>query len=435
MKHFTHMFRAFAVAAAALIALTAFSPAALADKVTLKDGRVFEGQIVREEFGYIWIKTTVAGVPKEEMFSVEKDVASLVRDSAPATATTDVNPPATTPGEDDEPLAPKKPGEVRGVVLTLGDRENNMVGVYMVANVLEEVIPTLEKEIGTDHTGVVVLRITSGGGYGMEVQKISDVVHNEFKKRWRTVGWIETAISAAAMSAHCLEENYLTTNGNYGACTGFYGSLDKPVEGFELQQSLAQMERISSRGGYNPLIMRAMQIQQPLSATILPTGEVKWYGDATSGEILVNRDNEILTFDHVLAEKVKFSKGTADTLDQLTKLMGYQEVNWVGKKVPGIAWPISRAERRQMDFRKQVKNDEDNLQSWNNLYQTNLGVAQQMPPAQRGPWLGKARQYLDKIRAMVRNNPAFARNLWGGRKEFADWLREQERIIAELSKK
>lgn len=431
MNTVSRLCRAILVAA---IALVAAAVPAMGDTVKLKDGRVFEGQIVREEFGYIWMKTTVAGVPKEEMFNVEKDVAEVKRDSGPA-AVDPAAPPPPADEPDDEPLTPKKPGEVRGVVLTLGDRDNNMVGVYMVANVLREVIPTLEKEIGNDGTGVVVLRITSGGGYGMEVQKISDVIHNEYKKRWRTVGWIETAISAAAMSAHCLEEIYLTPNGNYGACTGFYGSLDKPVEGFELQQSLAEMERISIRGGYNPLIMRAMQIQQPLSATILPSGEVKWYGDATSGDILVNREREILTFDAKLAEKVKFSKGTAETLDDLTRLMGYKEIHWVGKKVPGTPWPISRAERRQMDFRKQVHTDEESLQSWYNLFQTNIGIASQMPRDQRGPWLGKARQYLDKIKAMVRNNPAFARNIWGGRKEFEEWMKEQERIIAELSKK
>jgi hypothetical protein len=321
------------------------------------------------------------------------------------------------------------------VVLTLGDRENNMVGIYMVSSVLREAIPILEKEIGTDHTGVVVLRITSGGGLGAEVPRISDVIHNEYKPRWRTVGWIETAISAAAMSAHCLEEIYFTSEGNYGACTGFYGSLDKPVEGFQLEQSLAEMERISARGGYNTLIMRAMQVQQPLSATVLPSGEVKWYPDATSGEILVNREKEILTFDAKLATAVRFSRGVADTLPELQKAMGLQEIKWVGKDAPGVPWPVSRAERRQMDFRKQTKNDQDNLGNWYNLYESNLGVARQMPREDRGPWLGKARQYLERIKGMIRNNPNLALLQFGGRKEFEEWYKEQERLIAELARK
>jgi hypothetical protein len=269
----------------------------------------------------------------------------------------------------------------------------------------------------------------------VEVQRISDVIQNEYKKRWRTVGWIETAISAAAMSAHCLEEIYFTPNGNYGACTGFYGSLDRPVEGFELQQSLAEMERISTRGGYHPLIMRAMQIQQPLSATVLPTGEVKWYPDATSGEILVNREREILTFDDTLARKVHFSKGTAETLDELASAMGIPEIRWVGKEVAGLPWPVSRAERRQMEFRRLAKIDEDNIGSWYNLFQTNLNVARGLPRDERGPWLGKARQYLERIRNIIRNSPNFAIFQFGGRRQFEEWYKEQERMIAELSRK
>ncbi|MEO0631245.1 MAG: hypothetical protein AAFY46_11050, partial [Planctomycetota bacterium] len=48
---------------------------------------------------------------------------------------------------------------------------------------------------------LVVIKIKSGGGFGLEVQKISDVIHEEFKPKFQTVAWIESAISAAAMSA------------------------------------------------------------------------------------------------------------------------------------------------------------------------------------------------------------------------------------------
>jgi hypothetical protein len=404
-----------------------------ADTIRLKDGRVVEGTIVREEAGYVWIKTTVAGVPREEMFSVGDQVQAIVRTTnAPVLASGTIPP---TPDVEDELIPDKKPGEVRGVVLTLGDRENNMVGMYMVSSVLREAIPILEKEIGTDHTGVVVLRITSGGGAIVEIQRLSDVIHEEFKPRWRTVGWIETAISAAAMTAHCLEEIYFTSEGNYGACTAFAGSLDRPVEGLALERVLAMMECISARGGYNPLIMRAMQIQQPLSATVLPSGEVKWYPDATSGEILVNREREILTFDYRLANQVRFSRGVANTTDELAAAMGLKEIRWMGKDVPGVPWKVSRAERRQMDFRKQTRNDQDNLGNWYNLYQTNLGVAAQMPRDERGPWLGKARQYLDRIKGMIRNNPNLALFQFGGREQYEEWLKEQERRIAELARK
>ena len=45
---------------------------------------------------------------------------------------------------------------------------------------------------------------------------------------------------------------------------------------------------------------------------------------------------------------------------------------------------------------------------------------------QRAMLVGKARQALGQIDAMIRNNPTFARNLFGGREEYKEWYKEQE---------
>jgi hypothetical protein len=438
MKKFTRMLGTLGIVFAMALGVGVCSSDALAiDRIVLKDGSVIEGTIVREAQGAVWIKTTIGGVPAERMY-LPSEFTSIERNAA--TAPAEATRPATG---GDVPVVPAVPavttpaaprsGVPRGVVITLGDRDNgDMVGVYMVANILERAIPVIEQEIGTDGTGVVVLRFMSGGGYGAEVQKISDVIHNEYKKRWRTVGWIDSAISAAAMSAHCLEEIYFTTRGNYGACTGFYGSLDKPVEGFELEKSLHQMEKISARGGYDYRIMRSMQIMDPLSATIDANGEVHYFADTVSGDIIVNRNTEILTFNAVSAAKVKFSRGTADTLDELSKAMGFQEIQWVGKTVKGSLWPISRAEQMQMDFRKKVKTDEDNLNRYYANYAIHVQLAAGAPREERPPLVNRARQGLEQIKSMVRNNPAFARNIWGGREEYKEWLEEQEKLLRDL---
>lgn len=435
MSRIARYFRVFAVAAAVVVGMNVFTPSAeAADRVVLKNGQVIEGEIVKELDGIIWIRTSLAGITSEKMYTPE-EIAKIERSGAPAPAPG----PAPKPDEKnaDEPATPSRPGVAKGIVITMGDEQNgDMVGVYMVANVIERAIPVIEKELGTSGPNgdrVVVLRVHSGGGYGAEVQKISDVIQNEYKTRWRTVGWIDTAISAAAMSTLCLEEIYFTTQGNFGACTGFY-TLDKAVEGFDLEQSLAQMEKISARGGWNPLIMRSMQIQQPLSATVTKDGEVRWYADATSGEILVNRPHEILTFNADSAMRVKFSRGTADTLDGLARLMKYPEVEWVGKKVAGVPWPVAKAEQMQMDFRKKVKYDEDNTNRYFRNYQTEVGLAAQAPKPERAALVGKARQTLEQIKSMVRNNPAFARNIWGGKKEYEDWLKGEEKRLRDLMK-
>jgi len=430
------------------------------DRVTLQDGTTIEGKIVKEQGGFVWIMPT--GGVKERMLmpSEVKDIARNVDGgAAPAAATPAANveatpavtlntpattntPAATAPSNPNDGMegvdaaAPRRAGVPRGMVITCGDRDNgDMVGVYMVAEILQRAVPVIEEELGKEGDRVVALRIMSGGGYGMEVQLICDVLDYEYKSRWRTVGWIDSAISAAAMSAHILDEIYFTTQANYGACTGFYGSLDKPVQGYELEQALYQMEKISARAGYDPLIMRAMQIQQALSATIDENGNVKYYADATSGDIVVNRPVEILTFNAQSAKRVKFSKGTADTLDELSKAMGYNEVEWVGKAVKNVPWPVSKAEKMQMDFRRKVKIDEDNTNRYFGNYQTLAGLASQSQDRQqRAMLVGKARQALGQIEAMIRNNPTFARNLFGGREEYKQWHQEQDRLLRELLK-
>jgi len=252
-----------------------------------------------------------------------------------------------------------------------------------------------------------VLRVHSGGGMLIEIQPISDLIQNELKPRFRTVGWISTAISAAAMTSHALEEIYFMSRGNYGACTGFAGSLDRPIEGRQLQSVLGMMEAISARGGWHPLIMRSMQIQDPVSVKITEDGSIYFFNDLTSGDFILNREKEILTLNAVTAEKIKFSKGTADTLDELTKLMGYQEIDWVGENVAGVPWPVSRAERMQMDFRKRTSEDETNTRRYFQEYQMQLQAAEQTPREQRAPFVGRARTTLERIKGMVRNNPAF----------------------------
>ena len=87
-----------------------------------------------------------------------------------------------------------------------------------------------------------------------------------------------------------------------------------------------QMEDASKKGKHNPLIMRAMQIQQPLSATIDPvTGQVEWFPDTKTGKIIVNPDGQVLTLTAGEAVRLKFGKAIAATPEELARAMGYEE--------------------------------------------------------------------------------------------------------------
>ena len=248
MKTAVHNFlRRFAVAItlAATVAMSA-GHAFATDTITLKDGRTLEGEIVREVDGYIWLKYKLGGLEQETMFT-PAEIVKIERDVAAAPVSAD---PVEKVDADARPQT--RPGVPRGAVLTLEE----MVGQFMTAYALEQARPMLDQELGDDGERIVVLRIKSGGGALLEIQKLSDEIHNNYKKEFHTVGWIDSAISAAAMTAHCLEEIYFTPQGNYGACTGWYGALTA-VKGRDLVEVLHMMEKISARGGYNPLLMRS----------------------------------------------------------------------------------------------------------------------------------------------------------------------------------
>jgi hypothetical protein len=432
------MQRLMGMAAALMVSATMMlaSPARAADKLTLSDGTVLEGTVIREIDGNVWLKYTVAGVEQTKMFTAT-EYKKLERDIAAGEKKDESAPVADKPAGR-KPQANPKPGVPRAAVVTLGEtrdpKQDDMVGIYMTAYGLEQMMPMLEEQLGDDGTGVVVLRVNSGGGYLFEIQKISDVLHNKYKKKFRTVGWIDSAISAAAMSTLCLEEIYFTDKANFGACTGWSGNL-VAMKGIGLERVLIQMEKISARGGYNPLIMRSMQITDPLSATRLPNGEMKFFPDETSGEFIVNRKNEILTFNAESALKAGFSKGTASTLDELTKAMGYTELQWVGEDKAGSLFPISKAEKWNIAYRTQAKTDQDRTQEYFAGYQMNMqAAASETTREGRAKFIGRARQALEKIKAMVRNNPNFimaALNM-NDEEEYKKWLADQEKTMRDM---
>ncbi|MFG0326526.1 MAG: hypothetical protein ACF8SC_04560 [Phycisphaerales bacterium JB037] len=397
------------------------------DRVVLKDGTIVEGTIVRELDGYVWIKTKIGGVEQEVLYQ-PSEVDRIERD-APAGATNGSTPqarPETKPAAD----KPRRTGVPRAAVITLGEGGGkDMVGIYMTANSLKRAKELLKEE----QVDVVVMLINSGGGALLEIQPLSDTIEYEFKPEFHTVAWIQSAISAAAMTAHCLEDIYFMTRGNYGACTGWFGNLTA-VKDRDLEEVLYMMEKISARGKHDPKIMRSMQIMEPLSASVDDGGNVTWY-QSEEGEYLVNPADRILTFNSQQAEKFGFSSGTADTIEELTPLLGYSELEWVGERVPGLPYPVSKAEKYLREFRAQAYEDQTRFNEYVDRYQTSIAMAQGMPREDRGPFVNKARQALRLMVKMVKNNPNFALFQFNmSPDQFDDWVEEQEQLLRDLMK-
>ena len=402
-----------------------FSTARADDTLNLEDGRTLHGQIVRELEGYIWFRYEVGGIERTQMFK-PGEIAEVVRDAEPS------DPVKKAEDGSDQVPVDIVGGAPRAAVITLGEGgSKDMVGIYITAHILKQLIPLLEAE----HIDIVVFRVNSGGGMLLEIQRLSDVIQNEYKPRFRVVAWIESAISAAAMTSHCIEEIYLMPQGSYGACTGWSGAL-VAVKGRELEEVLYMMEKISARGNHDPKIMRSMQIMKPLSFDVDPeTGDLTWY-NSLDGEHIVNPEGRILTFNARTAEEAHFSAGTAATVEELGRLMGYEEVEWVGEKVPGVEYPVCQAERVNREFRAKTYENQKRTNEYLVIYRQAISMAQSTPREDRGKFVGRARQYLNRIKSMVKTTPNFALLTFNmtDMDQFKEWVERQEKLLRDLMK-
>jgi membrane-bound ClpP family serine protease len=289
---------------------------ALADELRFKDGRVWEGTILDEKENLIKFRMEVGGIVQIHWVSRD-DLKRVVRDEEMS------DDAATTDGKTNQSRS-KRPSELDPDVPTLVFIPmEEMVGTYMNRQPLEE---AMEEAADLGDNAIAVLVFDSGGGMLREIQPMSDIIE-DYKQKIRVVAWIKSAISAAAMTSLAIPEIYFMPEGNFGACTGFYGDGGsyKEVSGEELEAVLLMMERISERGGYNPLIMRKMQVNWfTLSADIDPDGVVTWYPD-DRGEHIVSPEGKILTFNSETATKFGFAKGIAGTEEELADLLQLTE--------------------------------------------------------------------------------------------------------------
>jgi len=416
MNRFTRSLSGALVALAFLGAAFVGTSNALADKVVMKDGRVLVGKVQRNEGGVIILVRKVDGKDVFEYLSADDVKTVTIEDATPVKTpeAPKADAPKDAPKIDapkaDSPDAKKADNKKKGVAdrqltgrptriafLNFGSparnqgAEGDMVGVNISAKAFAEVIPILEKQ----QVDIVVIRINSGGGYTLEMGRFADLFEQVYKKKFRTVAWVESAISAAAMSPWTIEEFYMMTSGNIGGCTEWSGNLNA-TKGINLEVRLQQMEGYSKLAGRDPKIMRSMQIQEPLSCNIEENGTVTWFQD-TTGQILVNRGNEILTLNSEMAVKTKFAKGIADTKDELAKAMGLSEYEFVAldatKFIDRFAEDATRFEET---FRETVRK-----------YLLAVNIAEQMPLERRGPEVGRAQKLLSEMERMVGLNPNF----------------------------
>jgi membrane-bound ClpP family serine protease len=243
-----------AVVAIGMAAGTAFAE----DVVKLKNGTEYRGTIVNDRGGAVFIEVKYGTLTKIEIVA-QSDIAEIIRDAESIDADGDK---AEAPKVfQREAPAVRRPGVPRAAVISL----EGTVGQLLTAQSLENILPMLEAE----DIDIVVFRIHSPGGLTIEVDRLSEVIHTQYKPKFRVVSWIKSAISAASMTSHNIEEIYFRPEGAYGGSTQFNGGTGVASTGRSLEEILFRAEGWSERGGY-PIEIMEVENNMVKMARIMP---------------------------------------------------------------------------------------------------------------------------------------------------------------------
>lgn len=396
------------------------TPQTLAEtKITLTDGTELVGDIVREGDQFVIIATKVGEIT-EEKFLVRRDIASISRDIpeeevAEAMGVKDTGP--VMRGEKETADIPA--GATRIAFITLKEE----VGSFFNTDALERSVNILKEMPDETRPEILVIQIDSGGGALNEMQKIVRYIQDEVETEFRTVAWIEYAISAACMTSWVIDEVYIMRKAPIGGCTAFFTTPQGTVavSGVELEQLLVQMEEVSRLGKKDPLVMRAMEIRTTLSADIEDDGTIIWYPNA-AGEYLVSPSNEVLTLNSYEAVKFGICRAIADTKDQLAKELGCVEWVEVGQE----------ADELMVEFRESVKSAQTDLMITYQEMQISLNAMNATPELRnKKRHFGRARQKYQKIRSTVHNRAPSLLTYGQFSTRFFEYWDEQMELYAE----
>ena len=167
---------------------------------------------------------------------------------------------------------------------------------------------------------IIVLLVDSPGGLVKEGDEIHATML-DLQKRHTLVAWIRKAISAAAYTSfHCPQVVFMNS-GALGSITMFGG--DKAAEGARLAAWVKEVGDAAESGDHSREMAEAMVTNSEICSYDPAEGDKGpvIYG-TLEGEIVLSTDQENLTINASDAAACGFSIGTADTEEELARVLG-----------------------------------------------------------------------------------------------------------------
>lgn len=355
--------------------------------IIFRSGGQVTGELLNETATTVRVRVeAIAGMTAETTYS-KADILEM-KDAPKAADSGDKKPVADKPKDDkkNEAEAAKDTSGPKVYVLEMRGEFGRDINVGPMEDVYNDI-----KEIQPD---ILVLKFNHDfssygeqkqeeGGYDLgafdqleTARKLNDMLHlrmeNDpgFKVKPRLVAWVQKALGAAAFLPFACPEIYFTTDGLHGGIGYldylFAGRGDEVVREKQRSLRLGRAVGIAEQSGHDGKIMKAMSRSDyvltvsfregvPTFVERMPeSGDEILLTDDGSDEktadafadIIRGRGNDVLTLRADLAYRIGFSKGTADTLDDLMNRMGLSRNYNV---VKGRGTEILRNWGRQVD--------------------------------------------------------------------------------------
>ncbi len=285
-----------------------------------------EGELVRATKMYIMVANKV----EDKFVYIDKILSISSKDSSTPQASDKTTPAENLDDYDSKPIdsSPStvkrsKEGELPKGFFILP--MEGMVGHLMRPTELRELVEHIDENYGPGQ--IIVLKVNSGGGIGHVWSDIRDFVF-EARERHRIVAWVESAISAAAMTVYCCDEIYYTSLGEVGSCSGYRGSPNNPLSPEEQQVMITEMEKVISSSSRSLLIAGCMFMSdRVLSYSKDPqSGEITYY-DTLEGDTILSNYGENMTLYAEQAVEAGLADGIANSVEELAEQLNLPKLD------------------------------------------------------------------------------------------------------------
>ena len=427
------------------------------DQLIFRNGNKVEGKILSETETTITMKVVFAGISSETVYQ-KAEILEVKRGAIKVAPKKDADKSGSDKKDDDKKIADAKTGDVDENKIVDKDGKDIPAGnvkVYFVPLTgeygrdlsfvsLEQII----EDIKLRQPDVLVFKFDFTFGVHGERYKdfastgdsqawgqletatdMAEVLFrrlesSDFPKKPRTVAWIKRAMGGAAFFPCSFPEIYFTTDGLHGGIGGLEvlakGVGDEVAQEKQRSLRLARAKGLAELGGHDPRFVEAMtRLDYWLSYKIEGGKAVLKEERPDSPEWILLKDdgqeeradsaadmmrmqgNDYLTFNANIAQILGWSKGTADSVDDLLFKMGVdRNVSVLKTKAPRLL------AARSADIRKAETNLRDLLDKYQRVRVRDPGGYRERTAA-RGQRISILKEMISIIKRFEREiNPA-----------------------------